>query len=234
MSNTYLTRHTAAERRIYPSRLSRSYVASTRLREAIERTVHTVIMEKPAATVVDLGCADIPYRRFFPVECLYLGVDLPGNPNASVALNPDGRADLPDECADIVFSTQVLEHVPDPAAYLRECRRLLRSGGVLILSTHGVWRYHPDPVDYWRWTGAGLRRILSAEQFQVVNVSGILTLAAIGAQLFLDGWLGRFPKWLHASFAGAMQLVIAFTNRATRSSNSEGDAGIFLCVARKP
>ncbi len=61
-----------------------------------------------------------------------------------------------------MLSTQVLEHVTDPRLYLAECHRVLRPGGPLLLSTHGIMVYHPDPVDYWRWTGAGLQRAVTA------------------------------------------------------------------------
>jgi hypothetical protein len=29
----------------------------------------------------------------------------------------------------------------------------------VLASTHGVQVYHPSPVDYWRWTHEGLRRL---------------------------------------------------------------------------
>jgi hypothetical protein len=31
----------------------------------------------------------------------------------------------------------------------------------VLASTHGVQVYHPSPVDYWRWTHEGLRRLFS-------------------------------------------------------------------------
>ena len=48
----------------------------------------------------------------------------------------------------------------DPALYLSECFRVLRPGGRMLLSTHGMFVYHPDPDDYWRWTCAGLQHVV--------------------------------------------------------------------------
>jgi SAM-dependent methyltransferase len=48
----------------------------------------------------------------------------------------DGQA-LPfrDACFDVVLSHAVIEHVPDAPLYLRECRRVLKPGGWMYLST---------------------------------------------------------------------------------------------------
>ncbi len=86
-----------------------------------------------------------------------MGIDLPGNAEADFVLREDGTTSTPDQFAEIVLSTQVLEHVGDPVAYLREAFRMLKPGGLLMLSTHGLWLYHADPSDYWRldWAGIG-------------------------------------------------------------------------------
>jgi SAM-dependent methyltransferase len=66
---------------------------------------------------------------------------------------------------------QVLEHVPDPAAAVRELRRVVRPGGRVLLSTHGVYPYHPNPNDLWRWTHDGLERLfLTNGQWASVTV----------------------------------------------------------------
>jgi len=38
-----------------------------------------------------------------------------------------------DDCFDVIFFNHVLEHIPDDAAALREVRRILKPGGLLIL-----------------------------------------------------------------------------------------------------
>ena len=40
---------------------------------------------------------------------------------------------LPDACYDLVLCVGILEHVWDPLPMLRECRRVMRSGGVLLI-----------------------------------------------------------------------------------------------------
>ena len=50
-----------------------------------------------------------------------------------------GPWELPDAAFEVVWAGEVIEHVLDTAAWLSEVRRVLRSGGVLLLSTpaHG-------------------------------------------------------------------------------------------------
>src|SRR5205085_7090165 len=99
-------------------------------------------LEVPAdGKVLDYGCAELPCRHFFGPDVDYVGADLPGNPHATVELLEDGTIPLPSDTFDAVISTQVLEHVTEPALYLSEAHRVLRPGGRMLLSTHGIFVY---------------------------------------------------------------------------------------------
>lgn len=180
--------------------------------------------------VLDYGCADMPYRSFFPANVEYVGADLAGNPAASVAINTDGTVPVPDQSFDAVLSTQVLEHVEDPGLYLAECFRVLKPEGRLLLSTHGVFPYHPDPVDLWRWTCAGLRREVEQAGFEIVRFQGIIGMAATGLQLLQDAISYRLSERWVARLALVMQPLIAFADRFETPQSLSYNAQVFALV----
>jgi SAM-dependent methyltransferase len=111
--------------------------------------------------LLDVGCGVKPYYPFFAgVVSEYVGVDVVENPAAEL-LGPVEALPVEDASFDVVLCTQVLEHCDDPAQAVRELRRVIRPGGRVLASTHGVQVYHPSPADYWRWTHEGLHRLFT-------------------------------------------------------------------------
>lgn len=53
---------------------------------------------------------------------------------------------------DFIVSIDVFEHVNRPWKAAEEITRLLKPGGVVFTSTIFSWRYHPSPIDYYRYT----------------------------------------------------------------------------------
>lgn len=130
--------------------------------------------------LLDFGSGGSPYRGLFTGVSKYMAADISPGPGIDAVIGQNGRIDLPDESFDIVISTQVLEHVPDPVGYLREARRLLRPGGRMLVTTHGLFVEHGCPYDFRRWTPAGLVAEGKAAGFDVVE-SWKLSAGARGA-----------------------------------------------------
>jgi SAM-dependent methyltransferase len=108
------------------------------------------------ARVLDLGCGDGTYsielaRRFgFSV----LGVDPYQEPVAaadSVSFHKARAEDLPvaDASIDLIWCRDMLVHIDDLAAVFNECRRVLRSGGsMLILHSLATDRLSADEAAF--------------------------------------------------------------------------------------
>ncbi|MGI8549376.1 MAG: class I SAM-dependent methyltransferase [Dehalococcoidia bacterium] len=187
----------------------------------------------PGGAVLDYGCADMPYRPFFRPDIAYVGADLPGNQAAQIEIKADGTLPVEDQSFEGVLSTQVLEHVRDPGRYLSECFRVVRPGGRLLLSTHGIFAYHPDPADLWRWTCEGLRIEVEAAGFEVRRFEGIIGLASTGLQLLQDSVSYRLrPRWV-PWLALVMQPIVAFADRFETTESLRYNAQVFALIAER-
>ena len=140
--------------------------------------------------LLDVGCGQKPYEPFFaPYISSYVGVDPVDNPRAELKGSVE---DLPveDGSFDVVLCSQVLEHCDDPARAISELHRATGPGGRLLLSTHGVQVYHPSPVDYWRWTHAGLEKIVNDNgewaSVRVSPASGTAACVAMLVNMYID------------------------------------------------
>jgi len=121
--------------------------------------------------ILDVGCGVKPYLPFFSSAREYVGADVVANPHADV-IAPIEQLPFDDGAFDVVLCIQVLEHVDDPPLAVRELHRVCAPGGRVLASTHGTQVYHPSPVDYWRWTHAGLDRLfLTNGEWRSVTVT---------------------------------------------------------------
>ncbi|MGH1398892.1 MAG: class I SAM-dependent methyltransferase [Alphaproteobacteria bacterium] len=90
------------------------------------------------------------------------------------ARNPDIVGDIcdlktiKDDSIDAAFVMEVLEHVKDPFAAMKELKRIVKPGGQLILSTPFIFPIHDAPHDYFRYTKFGLQHLL--KNFQDITI----------------------------------------------------------------
>lgn len=168
-----------------------------------------------AYRLLDVGCGEKPYEPLFaPHAAEYVGLDTAPHVNADL-VGPIEAIPAGDASFDVVLCLQVLEHVDDPAQGVRELHRVTRPGGRVLLSTHGAYVYHPNPVDRWRWTHEGLGRLFaeSGDWASVTVTPGSGTAASLAMlnAIYLEHALRRSP------LSPVRGMLVAGLNRAARA-----------------
>lgn len=200
--------------RLQPNVRGNIYLHLADLREALD----------PFATaapvrLLDYGCGGSPYRSLFP-NATYIRADFTPCTGLDFLLPADSTIPPGADSFDMVLSTQVLEHVSEPAHYISECFRVLNPGGSLLLTTHGLYEEHGCPYDFQRWTADGLRLLLEKAGFEVAAVQK-LTCGPRAICFFVNNGLShlRAPKTSPFGFAmwmlrGLRRIAPGWLNRA--------------------
>ncbi len=109
----------------------------------------------------------------------------PDNPRATIVADLRRAAAIPPASYDCFILTQTVHVIDDMRAALAECARILKPGGVLLLTFPCLSRVcleYGDDGDFWRLTEAGARRLVyevfPPEQVSTRSYGNVMTAAA--------------------------------------------------------
>lgn len=121
--------------------------------------------------IVDVGGGKSPYKKMFSYS-KYIILDIENRTNSDdvVITDLNSQINLPDDFADLVLMTEVLEHLHNPGKALREIYRILKKDGRLILTTPHVWMFHEEPNDFFRYTPYSLDLLLKNAGFNKFKI----------------------------------------------------------------
>jgi SAM-dependent methyltransferase len=144
-----------------------SVLRSHRWRTAQNSAAYLLPHLRPGLSILDVGCGPGTITAGLAglvapgeVTALEVSEDVLGLARSTVdAANVrfvvgDVRAlEFPDDTFDVVHAHQVLQHLPDPVAALREMRRVCRPGGIVAArdGDYAAFTWYPrsSPLDEW-------------------------------------------------------------------------------------
>lgn len=148
---------------------------------------------KKSDTLYDIGCGTKYFAKHTKDKVTdHIGVDLDEGFYDKSHIDIIGSAyDVPvaDGVADVVLSSQVMEHLDRPEDAVKETARLLKKGGYFICSFPFMYPIHAAPHDYQRLTEFAMNKYLKDHGFEVVEmhrVGGFWFIVGIYFQMYLQ------------------------------------------------
>ena len=157
--------------------------------------------------MLDVGCGQKPYQNLFD-GLEYCGLEIAdrgGVVRKEADFHYDGKVfPFGANSFDSVFSSEVLEHVFTPQAFLDEIYRVLKPGGYFLLTVPFIWDEHEQPYDYARYSSFGMAHLLGNSGFKIVDQKKTITGVCVIAQM-LNGYI---YKRTHCRFRVVNALVM--------------------------
>jgi len=155
---------------------------------------------EPTSIMIDIGSGN---NRVHP---MVTNIDI--LPYEEVDIVADACA-LPIEsgCVDAIVSETALEHIPNSDTALKECSRVLRSGGRIFIVVPFMQPMHAAPMDFKRWTVRGLSEDLDLVGIEVIS-SGIAAGPASGFAWVLAEFIATILSFGSRRVKGAISLPI--------------------------
>ena len=100
-----------------------------------------------------------------------LDIDAKSGATFIADLCQNNREILASNLFDVVVCTEVLEHTVQPFDAVNEIKRILKPGGVAIVSTPYNFRIHGPLPDCWRFTEHGLRVLF--KDFDILKLDAL-------------------------------------------------------------
>ncbi|MFX4228254.1 MAG: methyltransferase domain-containing protein [Porticoccaceae bacterium] len=111
--------------------------------------------------VLEIGGRENPYKDSIFKDFDYYCLDIEATGEDVIIGDITNCPNISSDEFDFIFSVDVFEHIDAPWKAASEISRILRPGGLTYHSTLFSWRYHPCPIDYWRFSPDALAFLFS-------------------------------------------------------------------------
>lgn len=217
------------------------YLTRNRLLHGISRHIN-----KLNGKLLDFGCGSKPYKNLINVE-EYIGLDFPSeghdHSNELIDVFYDGKT-IPfgDNSFDSIFSSEVFEHVFNLDEVLNELFRVLKPGGIILITCPFVIGEHEQPNDFARYTSFALKHIMVKSGFEVIHyeklggsIDAIVQLRLTYFQKNIMPYVEKIPVLRSLLRKGVNTLLNVYANLSGRLLPKSDELYLNnLIVCRKP
>ncbi|MFH1255392.1 MAG: class I SAM-dependent methyltransferase [bacterium] len=160
--------------------------------------------------VLDIGSGGKDYRYLYNQYNKYITLDLNAEHKPDIV---GSIYELPaeDNSFDTIICTQVLEHLADPELAMKEMRRVLKLGGIGIITAPFFNELHEEPIDYFRFTNYGLSELARRTGFTILNLDRIGGFFSLAAQIKIKYFWIRFAN--SPALIGVLDFISKFYGR---------------------
>jgi SAM-dependent methyltransferase len=210
-----------ARERLYPSVLNPNYLVLRSRRMIFQNWINQA--KGQGLTVLDIGGRYQPYRPLFEDRAnRYIACDIQKTVLVDVIATGQSLPFASASC-DVVVCTQVFEYFADPYAAAREIERVLKPGGILLMSVVGCAPRFVDE-ERWRYTPRGIRSILSSfSEVTIVpetsSVGGLLRTLNLGLNTLAH--FGGLRAVLKVTLCPMLNMLGVALERAKLTNNDQ-------------
>ena len=124
--------------------------------------------------VLDYGAGNSPYKKY--VNCdEYKTLDIVQNTkkNIDLIIKPNSKIPAKKNYFDFILLVDVISHIYDFDSVLKDCHRVLKKNGKILIFTPFMYRENETPNDYWRFTSFAIRKIINKNKYKNVKIKKI-------------------------------------------------------------
>jgi len=164
----------------------------------------------------------------------WIFADIEAKHNPDIILDVADMKAIESQSIDVVTAIELFEHVESIEKGIKECHRVLKSGGTMIISVPFIHPIHADPYDYQRWTHYKWKNILEATDFSIISLKSMGGYTTVLADM-LRWKIKSLPIYIRVFFLvfyPILDLLFIFDRQKDKDPQLAYTTGYFI-IARK-
>lgn len=113
-------------------------------------------------SILELGSRGAEKNPRFKNYSEYIGFDIHPGKNVDVTGDIHRLSQyFPGKQFDVIYTVSVFEHLAMPWKAVLEINKVMKTGGLLYISTHPAWPAHELPWDFWRFSSESFKALFN-------------------------------------------------------------------------